>query len=161
MQLSQLNSIVQAPAYTPPACSRALARLTITKSQLRWTLPVQIAQTSSHFFTRHHHHSSSDPIKSQTQHCSGRPGVLFCRHLCLVRRRIFILNQFTGLNRPTVCNRVHSSAALQTHSLWQSAIGYDPYAPTGFSAPLASQSYRKLSRICCRHLFISHLSHGC
>lgn len=27
-------------------------------------------------------------------------------------------------------NRVHSSAALQTHGIWQSAIGYDPYAPT-------------------------------
>ena len=26
-------------------------------------------------------------------------------------------------------NRVHSSAALQTHGIWQSAIGYDPYAP--------------------------------
>lgn len=27
-------------------------------------------------------------------------------------------------------NRVHSSAALQTHGIWQSAIGYDPYAPS-------------------------------
>ncbi|KAK4741850.1 hypothetical protein SAY87_025438 [Trapa incisa] len=27
-------------------------------------------------------------------------------------------------------NRVHSSAALQIHDIWQSAIGYDPYAPT-------------------------------
>ncbi|KAK3206270.1 hypothetical protein Dsin_020316 [Dipteronia sinensis] len=26
-------------------------------------------------------------------------------------------------------NRVHSSAALQTHCIWQIAIGYDPYAP--------------------------------
>nr|GEU88644.1 CAX-interacting protein 4 [Tanacetum cinerariifolium] len=26
-------------------------------------------------------------------------------------------------------NRVHSSAALQTHGIWQSAIRYDPYAP--------------------------------
>ncbi|PRQ34053.1 putative transcription factor interactor and regulator CCHC(Zn) family [Rosa chinensis] len=26
-------------------------------------------------------------------------------------------------------NRVHSSVALQTHGIWQSAIGYDPYAP--------------------------------
>ncbi|MCL7028453.1 hypothetical protein MKW94_005712 [Papaver nudicaule] len=26
-------------------------------------------------------------------------------------------------------NRMHSSAALQTHGIWQSVIGYDPYAP--------------------------------
>jgi hypothetical protein len=26
-------------------------------------------------------------------------------------------------------NRVHSSTALQMHGIWQSVIGYDPYAP--------------------------------
>ena len=32
-------------------------------------------------------------------------------------------------------NRVHSSAALQTHGIWQSAIGYDPYAPEKATRP--------------------------
>lgn len=35
-------------------------------------------------------------------------------------------------------NRVHSSAALQTHGIWQSAIGYDPYAPEKDSKVKAS-----------------------
>ncbi|XP_074566154.1 CAX-interacting protein 4 [Curcuma longa] len=35
-----------------------------------------------------------------------------------------------GRVRMPANNRVHSSAALQTHGIWQSAIGYDPYAPT-------------------------------
>lgn len=34
-----------------------------------------------------------------------------------------------GRCRMPANNRVHSSAALQTHGIWQSAIGYDPYAP--------------------------------
>ncbi|KAK1391301.1 hypothetical protein POM88_010357 [Heracleum sosnowskyi] len=34
-----------------------------------------------------------------------------------------------GRVRMPANNRVHSSAALQTHNIWQSAIGYDPYAP--------------------------------
>ncbi|EYU25271.1 hypothetical protein MIMGU_mgv1a017961mg [Erythranthe guttata] len=34
-----------------------------------------------------------------------------------------------GRVRMPTNNRVHSSAALQTHGIWQSAIGYDPYAP--------------------------------
>ncbi|XP_052169906.1 CAX-interacting protein 4-like [Diospyros lotus] len=34
-----------------------------------------------------------------------------------------------GRVRMPANNRVHSSAALQTHSIWQTAIGYDPYAP--------------------------------
>ncbi|KAK8515844.1 hypothetical protein V6N12_016150 [Hibiscus sabdariffa] len=34
-----------------------------------------------------------------------------------------------GRVRMPANNRVHSSAALQTHGIWQSAIGYDPYAP--------------------------------
>ncbi|CAA2975305.1 CAX-interacting 4 [Olea europaea subsp. europaea] len=33
-----------------------------------------------------------------------------------------------GRVRMPVNNRVHSSAALQTHGIWQSTIGYDPYA---------------------------------
>lgn len=37
-------------------------------------------------------------------------------------------------------NRVHSSAALQTHGIWQSAIGYDPYAPDQKQAPPAAAS---------------------
>ncbi|XP_039119257.1 CAX-interacting protein 4 [Dioscorea cayenensis subsp. rotundata] len=35
-----------------------------------------------------------------------------------------------GRVRMPANNRVHSSAALQTHGIWQSAIGYDPYAPS-------------------------------
>ena len=35
-----------------------------------------------------------------------------------------------GRVRMPANNRVHSSAALQTHGIWQSAIRYDPYAPT-------------------------------
>ncbi|KAG9454715.1 hypothetical protein H6P81_007619 [Aristolochia fimbriata] len=35
----------------------------------------------------------------------------------------------SGRVRMPANNRVHSSAALQTHGIWQSAIGYDPYAP--------------------------------
>ncbi|KAI8022356.1 CAX-interacting protein 4 [Camellia lanceoleosa] len=34
-----------------------------------------------------------------------------------------------GRVRMPANNRVHSSAALQTHGIWQSAIGYDPHAP--------------------------------
>ncbi|KAJ8477881.1 hypothetical protein OPV22_021608 [Ensete ventricosum] len=34
-----------------------------------------------------------------------------------------------GRVRMPANNQVHSSAALQTHGIWQSAIGYDPYAP--------------------------------
>ncbi|XP_052199832.1 CAX-interacting protein 4-like [Diospyros lotus] len=34
-----------------------------------------------------------------------------------------------GRVRMPANNRVHSSAALQTHGIWQNAIGYDPYAP--------------------------------
>ncbi|KAL3676276.1 hypothetical protein R1sor_026224 [Riccia sorocarpa] len=34
-----------------------------------------------------------------------------------------------GRVRMPANNRVHNSAALQTHGIWQSAIGYDPYAP--------------------------------
>lgn len=36
-------------------------------------------------------------------------------------------------------NRVHSSAALQTHGIWQSAIGYDPYAPNKDDKDKSSQ----------------------
>lgn len=36
-------------------------------------------------------------------------------------------------------NRVHSSAALQTHGIWQSAIGYDPYAPNKEEKDKSSQ----------------------
>ncbi|CAL5334200.1 unnamed protein product [Camellia sinensis] len=46
----------------------------------------------------------------------------------------FVLSDFkmpatAGRVRMPANNRVHSSAALQTHGIWQSAIGYDPYAP--------------------------------
>lgn len=34
-----------------------------------------------------------------------------------------------GRVRMPANNRVHSSSALQTHGIWQSTIGYDPYAP--------------------------------
>ncbi|KAE8708718.1 CAX-interacting protein 4 [Hibiscus syriacus] len=34
-----------------------------------------------------------------------------------------------GRVRMPANNRMHSSAALQTHAIWQTAIGYDPYAP--------------------------------
>nr|CAD1833875.1 unnamed protein product [Ananas comosus var. bracteatus] len=40
-----------------------------------------------------------------------------------------------GRVRMPANNRVHSSAALQTHGIWQSAIGYDPYAPTNKDKP--------------------------
>ncbi|BBN04572.1 hypothetical protein MPTK1_3g05800 [Marchantia polymorpha subsp. ruderalis] len=40
-----------------------------------------------------------------------------------------------GRVRMPANNRVHSSAALQTHGIWQSAIGYDPYAPDQKSQP--------------------------
>uniref|UniRef100_A0A803KP43 CCHC-type domain-containing protein n=1 Tax=Chenopodium quinoa TaxID=63459 RepID=A0A803KP43_CHEQI len=45
-----------------------------------------------------------------------------------------------GRVRMPANNRVHSSAALQTHGIWQSAIGYDPYAPTKDDSKVASQS---------------------
>lgn len=44
-----------------------------------------------------------------------------------------------GRVRMPANNRVHSSAALQTHGIWQSAIGYDPYAPTSKDAPKTTQ----------------------
>ena len=40
-----------------------------------------------------------------------------------------------GRVRMPANNRVHSSAALQTHGIWQSAIGYDPYAPEKATRP--------------------------
>lgn len=46
-----------------------------------------------------------------------------------------------GRVRMPANNRVHSSAALQTHGIWQSAIGYDPYAPTAKDKdPISSSS---------------------
>ncbi|GLT64585.1 hypothetical protein SLA2020_370700 [Shorea laevis] len=50
-----------------------------------------------------------------------------------------------GRVRMPANNRVHSSAALQTHGIWQSAIGYDPYAPNkddskGSSNPKSSNA---------------------
>ncbi|GLT87156.1 hypothetical protein SLE2022_052540 [Rubroshorea leprosula] len=50
-----------------------------------------------------------------------------------------------GRVRMPANNRVHSSAALQTHGIWQSAIGYDPYAPNkddskGSSNPKSSSA---------------------
>ncbi|KAJ8439876.1 hypothetical protein Cgig2_003942 [Carnegiea gigantea] len=45
-----------------------------------------------------------------------------------------------GRVRMPANNRVHSSAALQTHGIWQSAIGYDPYAPTKDDSKAASHS---------------------
>ncbi|CAD5319800.1 unnamed protein product [Arabidopsis thaliana] len=44
-----------------------------------------------------------------------------------------------GRVRMPANNRVHSSAALQTHGIWQSAIGYDPYAPTSKEEPKTTQ----------------------
>ncbi|WCJ20588.1 CAX interacting protein 4 [Euphorbia peplus] len=44
-----------------------------------------------------------------------------------------------GRVRMPANNRVHSSAALQTHGIWQSAIGYDPYAPNKEDAKASSQ----------------------
>ncbi|GAB2215486.1 hypothetical protein Droror1_Dr00019873, partial [Drosera rotundifolia] len=35
----------------------------------------------------------------------------------------------TGRVRMHMNNRVQSSAALQTHGIWQMTIKYDPYAP--------------------------------
>ncbi|OVA16500.1 zinc finger protein [Macleaya cordata] len=44
-----------------------------------------------------------------------------------------------GRVRMPANNRVHSSAALQTHGIWQSAIGYDPYAPNKDDSKQSSQ----------------------
>ncbi|XP_073040280.1 CAX-interacting protein 4-like [Primulina eburnea] len=44
-----------------------------------------------------------------------------------------------GRVRMPANNRVHSSAALQTHGIWQSAIGYDPYAPNKDDKDKSSQ----------------------
>lgn len=44
-----------------------------------------------------------------------------------------------GRVRMPANNRVHSSAALQTHGIWQSAIGYDPYAPNKDDDKASSQ----------------------
>ncbi|KAJ4725811.1 CAX-interacting protein 4-like [Melia azedarach] len=44
-----------------------------------------------------------------------------------------------GRVRMPANNRVHSSAALQTHGIWQSAIGYDPYAPNKDDTKNSSQ----------------------
>lgn len=44
-----------------------------------------------------------------------------------------------GRVRMPANNRVHSSAALQTHGIWQSAIGYDPYAPNKDDAKNSTQ----------------------
>ncbi|MCO5571191.1 hypothetical protein L7F22_024925 [Adiantum nelumboides] len=44
-----------------------------------------------------------------------------------------------GRVRMPANNRVHSSAALQTHGIWQSAIGYDPYAPDQKQPPPADR----------------------
>ncbi|KAH7285995.1 hypothetical protein KP509_33G054700 [Ceratopteris richardii] len=43
-----------------------------------------------------------------------------------------------GRVRMPANNRVHSSAALQTHGIWQSAIGYDPYAPDQKQPPASA-----------------------
>lgn len=45
-----------------------------------------------------------------------------------------------GRVRMPANNRVHSSAALQTHGIWQSAIGYDPYAPTRDDSKSSAQN---------------------
>lgn len=47
----------------------------------------------------------------------------------LGRLASFAMPATAGRVRMPANNRVHSSAALQTHGIWQSAIGYDPYAP--------------------------------
>ncbi|KDP34496.1 hypothetical protein JCGZ_11046 [Jatropha curcas] len=44
-----------------------------------------------------------------------------------------------GRVRMPANNRVHSSAALQTHGIWQSAIGYDPYAPNKDDSKTSTQ----------------------
>ncbi|KAI3902681.1 hypothetical protein MKW92_050922 [Papaver armeniacum] len=49
-----------------------------------------------------------------------------------------------GRVRMPANNRVHSSAALQTHGIWQSAIGYDPYAPNK-DEPKQSSSSQPMS----------------
>ncbi|KAI3871303.1 hypothetical protein MKX03_006230 [Papaver bracteatum] len=46
-----------------------------------------------------------------------------------------------GRVRMPANNRVHSSAALQTHGIWQSAIGYDPYAPNKDEPKQSSSSH--------------------
>ncbi|PWA35796.1 Zinc finger, CCHC-type [Artemisia annua] len=45
-----------------------------------------------------------------------------------------------GRVRMPANNRVHSSAALQTHGIWQSAIRYDPYAPNKEDNKKSAQS---------------------
>ncbi|KAF6176608.1 hypothetical protein GIB67_034470 [Kingdonia uniflora] len=50
-----------------------------------------------------------------------------------------------GRVRMPANNRVHSSAALQTHGIWQSAIGYDPYAPNKDESKQAVQQPRATS----------------
>ncbi|XP_020577713.1 CAX-interacting protein 4 [Phalaenopsis equestris] len=50
-----------------------------------------------------------------------------------------------GRVRMPANNRVHSSAALQTHGIWQSAIGYDPYAPTNNNEKDAKPSANRSS----------------
>ncbi|PIA42265.1 hypothetical protein AQUCO_02000016v1 [Aquilegia coerulea] len=50
-----------------------------------------------------------------------------------------------GRVRMPANNRVHSSAALQTHGIWQSAIGYDPYAPNKDDTKQSSSSIPKSS----------------
>ncbi|WOK98776.1 hypothetical protein Cni_G07488 [Canna indica] len=44
-----------------------------------------------------------------------------------------------GRVRMPANNRVHSSAALQTHGIWQHAIGYDPYAPASKDSARAGE----------------------
>ncbi|PWA46231.1 Zinc finger, CCHC-type [Artemisia annua] len=52
---------------------------------------------------------------------------LLCSSHCKVLE--VVMPATAGRVRMPANNRVHSSAALQTHGIWQSAIGYDPYAP--------------------------------
>ncbi|KAJ7949815.1 CAX-interacting protein 4-like [Quillaja saponaria] len=52
-----------------------------------------------------------------------------------------------GRVRMPANNRVHSSAALQTHGIWQSAIGYDPYAPNKDENKNSSQPKSETSEV--------------
>uniref|UniRef100_A0A2C9WLQ8 CCHC-type domain-containing protein n=5 Tax=Manihot esculenta TaxID=3983 RepID=A0A2C9WLQ8_MANES len=56
-----------------------------------------------------------------------------------VRSPEFKMPATAGRVRMPANNRVHSSAALQTHGIWQSAIGYDPYAPNKDDSKTSSQ----------------------
>ncbi|KAF8395123.1 hypothetical protein HHK36_019064 [Tetracentron sinense] len=69
------------------------------------------------------------PLRQSIRIHSPNPNLFVFISFSSVSPTNFKMPATAGRVRMPANNRVHSSAALQTHGIWQSAIGYDPYAP--------------------------------